>query len=258
MQDAGLRKTPGEPSGVLSGKMYDVFSSLVTDQWMPPALDTGVGDLALVVVDPSLPERRSVARLRVEAGPVLVSLTPARARELAFADGDRIDDASFRTALERVGVTLNGPDHLLYLTLDGQSSLRGEAPRHGTRQLTDADAAAFEALVAAAPEDDLEEAFVELDHWLVFGTFVGDKLASAVSMYPWNGTRLADLGVITLPAFRGRGLGRATVRAASSAALALGYEPQYRCQVDNLASVALARAAGFTPFGLWEVNLAEE
>lgn len=237
--------------------MVVVFSSLVTDQWIPSARDVVVSDLALVVVDPALPERRSVARLRLEAGPVLVSLTPARAREFALADGDRIDDASLRGALDRAGVTLNGPDNLFYLTLDEQAALRGEAPSPGTRQLTVADAAVFEELVAAAPEDDLEEAFVELDHWLVFGTFVGDRLASAVSMYPWDGTRLADLGAITLPEFRGRGLGRTTVRAASSAALVLGYEPQYRCQVDNVASAALARAAGFAPFGLWEVVVAE-
>ncbi len=238
--------------------MNAVFSSFVTDQWMPTALDAGVSDLALVVVDPTLPERRSVARLRVEAGPVLVSLTPARARELALADGDRIDDAALGLVLERAGVTLNGADHLFYLTLDAQAALRGEAPSPATRQLTKADAPAFEELTAAAPEADLDEAFVELDHWLVFGTFVGDRLASAVSMYPWDGTRLADLGVITLPEFRGRGLGRTTVRAASSAALSRGYEPQYRCQEDNVASVALARATGFTPFGLWEVVAAEE
>lgn len=189
--------------------------------------------------------------------PVLVSLTPARARELELADGHRIDDATLGGVLDRAGVTLNSPDHLFYLTLDEQAALRGEGPRHGTRQLTEADAAAFEELVAAAPEADLDEAFVELDHWLVFGTFIGDRLASAVSMYPWGGTRLADLGVITLPEFRGRGLGRTTVRAASSAALALGYEPQYRCQVDNFASVALARAAGFMSFGLWEVIIDE-
>ena len=32
-----------------------------------------------------------------------------------------------------------------------------------------------------------------------------------------------------------------------------GYEPQYRCRLDNHASVALAEAAGLTHFGTWEV-----
>ncbi|QFG69058.1 GNAT family N-acetyltransferase [Ornithinimicrobium pratense] len=87
----------------------------------------------------------------------------------------------------------------------------------------------------------------------MFGTFIDDKLVSAASMYPWSGTHLADLGVITLPAFRGRGLGRVTVRAMSAEALRREHEPQYRCQLDNAASVALARAAGFTRLGAWEV-----
>lgn len=113
--------------------------------------------------------------------------------------------------------------------------------------------ASFEEFTGAAPENELDEAFVELDHWLVFGTFIDDRLACAASMYPWRGTRLADLGVITLPEFRGRGVGRVTVRAMSAEALRRGYEPQYRCQFDNTASVALARAAGFTRFGGWEV-----
>ncbi|WP_181064439.1 GNAT family N-acetyltransferase [Pseudoclavibacter sp. AY1F1] len=235
-----------------------MFSNLVTNRWLPSVLDARVDDSVRVVVDPSLPESRSVALLRLEAGPMLLSLTPARASELALADGERIDDLSLRSVLDRAGLTLNSPDHLFYLTLDEQATLRGEALGDRTRQLTAADAHAFEELVAAAPDEDLEEAFVELDHWLVFGAFVGDKLASVVSMYPWNGTRLADLGVLTLPEFRGRGLGRETVRAAIAAAMSLGYEPQYRCQVDNVESVALARAAGFTPFGLWEVIIDEE
>jgi hypothetical protein len=32
-----------------------------------------------------------------------------------------------------------------------------------------------------------------------------------------------------------------------------GYEPQYRCQLDNHASLAVAKAAGLTHFGTWEV-----
>ena len=93
---------------------------------------------------------------------------------------------------------------------------------------------------------------MELDHWLVVGTFRQQQLVSVSSMYPWGETTIADLGVITLPQFRGQGLGRATVRAISAAALSRGYEPQYRCDLGNAPSAALARAAGFARFGLWE------
>jgi predicted GNAT family acetyltransferase len=76
---------------------------------------------------------------------------------------------------------------------------------------------------------------------------------SAASAYPWGGALLADLGVLTLQPFRGRGHARRVVRSISRHALDRGYEPQYRCQLDNQASVALARGAGLAMFGKWEV-----
>ena len=234
-----------------------MFSSVVTGQWVPPQARESSPAEAFVVVDPGLPASRSVSLLRVEDGPRIVSLAPERAAQLEVLNGDRVDNADLAARIERAGVVLNDPDRIFYLPLDEQSVLRGETWGTGTRALTSDDAAAFEALVANAPDDDLDEAYVELDHWLVFGTFIGDRLASAASTYPWVGTQLADVGVITLPQFRGRGLGRATVRAMSAAALTRGYEPQYRCQLENTASVALARAAGFALFGEWEVIDAE-
>nr|WP_246414180.1 GNAT family N-acetyltransferase [Microbacterium thalassium] len=122
-----------------------------------------------------------------------------------------------------------------------------------TRPLSEADAAAFAAFCATAPEADLDAAFVELDHWLVYGAFESGDLAAVASMYPWRDTRLADVGVITLPSLRGRGIGRRIVRAIAADAVSRGYEPQYRCQLDNLASVALAESAGFRRFGFWDV-----
>ncbi|GAA1219348.1 hypothetical protein GCM10009655_18590 [Rhodoglobus aureus] len=56
-----------------------------------------------------------------------------------------------------------------------------------------------------------------------------------------------------MPDFRGRGLAKQTDRAISAHALAAGYEPQYRCQIDNAASAALALSAGFGSFGQWDV-----
>jgi predicted GNAT family acetyltransferase len=59
--------------------------------------------------------------------------------------------------------------------------------------------------------------------------------------------------VITLPTYRGQGLAKATVRAISVRALSQGYEPQYRCQLGNAPSIALAESAGFVRFGTWDV-----
>ncbi|MFE0015325.1 GNAT family N-acetyltransferase [Mesorhizobium sp. NPDC059054] len=71
----------------------------------------------------------------------------------------------------------------------------------------------------------------------------------AASAYPWSGARLADIGVVTLVPFRGKGHARKAVGALSRHAFGQGYEPQYRCQTDNLASAALAEACGLTLFG---------
>ena len=234
------------------------FSSLVTEQWIP----AGAGEMpqseVLVAVDSSLTANRSVSLLRVQNGPTILRLSPARASELGLVDASRLDGSEVPGLLDAAGVALHDPDHIFYLTTDARTTLEPESASSGTRRLTTDDSAAFDRLTAEAPDDDLEEAFVEFDHWLVFGTFVETRLVSVASMYPWSGTQLADLGVITVPEFRGRGLGRATVRAISAAALVKGYEPQYRCQLDNAASVALATAAGFTLFGEWEVIDADD
>lgn len=235
-----------------------MFSPLATTHWVPPRLGAAAPGECLVAVDPALAPRRSVSRLRLEGGPTVLTLSPDRARALELADGDRLPDEEAARRLDRAGVALHDPDLLFHLPVAEQDVLREEPWGEGARELTAEDSAAFRAFTAAAPADELDEAFVELDHWLVVGTVEGDALVSITSMYPWGESRLADLGVITLPTARGRGLGRRTVRAISAAALARGYEPLYRCQLGNHASAALARSAGFALFGHWEGLRSEE
>ena len=234
------------------------FSPVVVDSWALPAADGENRLTVLVRVQPSPSAGDAISYLRVVDGPGVLALSPASAEALALSDGDRLDPATLDARLRNAGVVLHDPDHVFHLLLDAQEVLRAEPTSAGTRRLTAHDTALFEAFTAEAPKSDLDDAFVELDHWLVVGTVMDNRLVSAASMYPWRGTRLADLGVITLPAFRGRGIGRATVRAISAAALELGYEPQYRCQHDNAASIALARAAGFAVLGDWRTSLTED
>ena len=233
-----------------------MFSSAVTTYWKPESAPE-ISDDFTVVIDPTLSDSRSVSVLSVADGRRLLTVTPARAAELALSPAATVSDEELARRLAAAGLELNGPDHLFYLPVAQQEVLRLEPVGAQTRPLTDEDAALFERFTQEAPEDDLDDAFVELDHWLVFGTILDGRLVSAASMYPWDGSRLADLGVITLPEFRGRGLGRATVRAMSSRAIESGYEPQYRCQFDNASSVALAASAGFALFGDWDVVATE-
>jgi RimJ/RimL family protein N-acetyltransferase len=232
-----------------------MFSRTVTDYWLPrdaEAHDVVPGEYR-VVVDDSLPANRSLMILEPVDGGGVLTLTAAHAAGLAFTAGSTVDGPTLRSALQAAKVGLNGADHLFYLPVDEHAVVCSEAVPEGTRELTDQDAELFARFTDAAPADEFDEAFVELDHWLVFGTFTEGRLVTAASMYLWQETRLADLGVITLPEYRGRGLARRTVRAMSARALAGGYEPQYRCQLDNEPSVALAAAAGFQRLGTWDV-----
>ncbi|MCA0217052.1 MAG: GNAT family N-acetyltransferase [Actinobacteria bacterium] len=233
-----------------------MFSSAVTTYWKPESAPEISADFT-VVIDPTLSDSRSVSVLSVADGRRLLTVTPARAEELALSPAVTVSAEELVRRLAAAGLELNGPDHLFYLPVAQQEALRLEPVDSQTRPLTDEDAPLFDRFTEEAPEDDLDDAFVELDHWLVFGTILDGRLVSAASMYPWDGSRLADLGVITLPEFRGRGFGRTTVRAMSALAIERGYEPQYRCQFDNASSVALAASAGFALFGDWDVVATE-
>lgn len=230
-----------------------MFSSRVTQHWIPADLVPGTAASFQVVIDPSLAEDRGVTVLHVVDGPGLLTLTPGWAQYLRVCANQTVSVEDLAPWLAAAGIRLNGPDYLFYLPATDHEAVRREPSHGGTRQLTPDDHEAFARFTAQAPAEDLDEAFVELDHWLAFGTFDGGRLVAVASMYPWRGTRLADLGVITLPAERGNGFARRTVRAISSKALHLGYEPQYRCQRDNVASAALAESAGFVRFGEWDV-----
>lgn len=234
-----------------------MFSPTVIRYWLPQTREVPATG-SLVVVDPSLGEKRSLSVLSLDDGPTVVTVTPERAHQLGVVAGQHVDIASLRDRIADAGLTLHDADNLFYVPDEERVALRNEATPVQTRSLSAADTSAFAAFTAEAPDDELDEAFVELDHWLVFGTFVGDRLAAISSMYAWAGSTLADLGVITLPSHRGHGFARQTVRAISRRALELGYEPQYRCQLDNTASAALATSAGFRRFGEWQAIDLEE
>ena len=146
-----------------------------------------------------------------------------------------------------------GRGELFYFTDAARAALLRGGPERGVRRLTGRDGSLFAEFRSGASEQDLDEAYVELDHWAVFGSFEAGRLVCAASMYPWEGEQLADLGVLTLAPARGRGHARRVVRASCRHAFTRGFEPQYRCQLDNAPSIALARNAGLTLFGTWEV-----
>jgi RimJ/RimL family protein N-acetyltransferase len=205
-----------------------------------------------VTINPTLDHQRSVMLLQQVDGSIRAALTPQVARLLSLQAGAQpLSLQAFRARLAAIGAVLHGADRVFYYSAAMQP-WSSTAAEDATRQLDEHDEAAFAAFQSEASEQDKDDAFVELNHWAVFGAFEQGRLVSAVSMYPWDHAAIADLGVLTLPGFRGKGYAKSLVRSISRHALRVGYQPQYRCQVDNSASNALAQASGLSLFGTWE------
>lgn len=233
-----------------------LFSQIISDYWRLP-FEQGErlfhADGFSVTVNPELDQDRRVIVLETAEGQVMATLTPAMADWLGLYGASELSEAILRRLLRERGIALHGADYLFYFTEADKTALQRDAPSDNLRRLTEQDGDAFAAFQAAAPEQDLDDAYVELDHWAVYGAFDQGRIVCAASMYPWDDAAIADLGVLTLPAHRGQGLARQVVRAICRHAYQQGYQPQYRCQLDNHASRALAAAAGLSVFGKWEV-----
>ncbi len=203
-----------------------------------------------LTIDASLDTARAAMILTRDDGTVAVALQPSLAERASLLDAESITLLDLRARLAASGIILNDPDFLFYRAADRPLQ---QALSASVRRLTEADHDAFDQFYQSASPQDRDDAWVEFDHAAVFGTFDGDRLVCAASMVPWRESPLADLGVLTLPDARGRGNARAVIAAIADHAVAAGYEPQYRCQTDNGASVALARSVGFASLGRWEV-----
>ncbi len=202
------------------------------------------------VVSEKLNPKRPAMMLEGMDGSVRTVLRPELIERIGPLAAGATSTADIQDQLARGGVSLHDPDYLFYLPVD--TSIVPDRSV-AARLLTIEDRDTFEAFQADASEQDRDDAFVEIDHWAVFGCFDGNRLVSAASAYPWENAPVADLGVLTLPDVRGKGFARAVVLTISDFSRQEGYEPQYRCQLDNPASVARAKSCGFALFGKWIV-----
>ncbi|TDQ77880.1 GNAT family N-acetyltransferase [Sphingobacterium yanglingense] len=167
---------------------------------------------------------------------------------------DHIDFDDIIQLLNTRGIKLHGADCLFYFSEDSELALKEWKVVPEVRALREEDATLFTKFESAATTQDLEGASVSLQHWMVFGAFEGDKLVAVASMYPWDDDfKIADLGVLTLTEFRGKGYAHRVVNALCKAALLAGYHPQYRCQLENYSSTALAKRLGMNLFAKWNI-----
>ena len=233
-----------------------LFSQTITDFWWGQFLNGDIlynDEVFTVTINSNLSTDRRVMVLETFDGRAMAVLTPAMAVKIGLYQRKKLSRKIFLQQLNGKGIILHGADYLFYYSETDKNILLQEKLESGSRQLTEKDDTVFSEFQSSASDQDLDNAYVELDHWAVFGSFEQDLLVSVASMYPWGNAQIADLGVLTLAPFRGRGHARKVVRSICKYACIQGYEPQYRCQLDHQESVSLAKSAGLTLFGKWDV-----
>lgn len=111
------------------------------------------------------------------------------------------------------------------------------------RQLTKTDADAMSALHDANTPEDVDEGFVEVDHQIAFGCFLDNQLIAAASGYERTG--FLDIGVLTHPEFRKKGLGKSVVGSLCNWANEHNIIAQYRHNIINTGSQHVADSLNF-------------
>jgi GNAT superfamily N-acetyltransferase len=133
-----------------------------------------------------------------------------------------------------------GPAALAYVDPSGfvgPSSAAAEVPH---------DDPAVVKLLASVPLDDAGESGLDEITSSAFVTVDDGAVTAAAGWRRWP-AGVAHLSVLTAPAYRGRGLGRAVAGRAVGDALAAGLFPQWRAR--PLASRRVAQALGFRELG---------
>lgn len=222
------------------------FDSTITEYWaeqfpVAPQSPAAVG----CAVKPDFDDDYRVMIMERPDREIRAIVTPEIASQLALKSDENCTLAQFRQRLTDIGIQLHGADFLFYFPQTAHAGLQ-TAPQHpAVRRLTQGDAERFGAFEMAADEADLDGVSVGLDDWIALAAFESGCLVAAASMYPWDAAPLADVRVLTLPAFRRKGLAAALIRACAAQALSRGLQRQYRCQTDNAGRRRWPHRSGF-------------
>ncbi len=157
------------------------------------------------------------------------------------------DGALWRAALGEQVERIVGPSYQGFL--DAGAFLPAATPP-GVRPLSAADQPALARFIAACPRDDWSDSAIAPDHALIVGLERAGALVALASVPNDDAAAASEavmrsVGVVTLPAARGMGAGRAVVCELTARCLADGALLHYQTLRANLASVAIARALGY-------------
>ncbi|WP_193072066.1 GNAT family N-acetyltransferase [Pseudomonas sp. FME51] len=188
----------------------------------------------------------------------LFSSSPTLIEQLGLKSHPPASSEALLARLNHDDFNWYGADQVFYLSEIECEKLQNNPFFHAARRLTQADKLLFDEFCSQNSEEDLDGAYVELNHWRVMGLFEQEKLIAVASAYPWDDSLFADMGILTHPDYRQQGFAKLLIRALCKLILNDGYQPQYRCQLDNLSSLILAEKAGFSPFAQLDFILKNE
>jgi RimJ/RimL family protein N-acetyltransferase len=111
------------------------------------------------------------------------------------------------------------------------------------RRMSNQDRSAIDRLVQACDPTDWEVSGIVLENEPLFGYVRDGEVIALAGIIPWA-PDAADPGLITHPAFRGQGYGKAVASAAMAHILDQGNVVLYQTLVDNRPSVRIAQSLG--------------
>ncbi|MFJ9448352.1 GNAT family N-acetyltransferase [Kitasatospora sp. NPDC101235] len=213
-----------------------------------PVFFGAAGEVTVVVSPGSRICPREWAGIVLLGGAAIVTAPSEEAagrirKSLAELPADKLTDPeALRTALPTSEVL--GPAALAYVAPD---AFRPAAPPEGLR-MEELPGGYFELgdLEQAAGPEDADEAGLDEMSSPAFIVRVEGRVVAAAAYREWPGGA-AHIGVLTAPAWRGKGLARATGSAAVRHALAQDLLPQWRARTP--ASRKVAVGLGFSELG---------
>jgi len=168
------------------------------------------------------------------------------------------DLQGMREFLKKIGFRLDRPDRFFYAN---EMEFRPKPIPQGVvvRPLKESDQLAFEEMTHATSKEDLEAGFVELDHTLVFGAFIHEKMVSRASAFAFDQEEwIFDVGYVTHPDYRNQGFGAMCASELTKQVFAMNKIPQIRVEPQRKASLQVAHTLGYPFFGTWEYDEAEQ
>ncbi len=174
------------------------------------------------------------------------------AKALDFLKGTDITEETLFKFTEEMGIKWEPPDLLFFTDREKFRDIKVSDNNISVRKLSPDDQKKFEEMTNECSEEDLDQGYVELDHTLVWGVFLNDRIVSVASAYAFGeDERLYDIGYVTDPNQRGKGYGSLCTCALTKDILSLEIIPQIRVQPHLLSSVALAKRIGYEELGRW-------